>query len=57
MVLSESELKIKNNILNNCYIPAGLDEVWANACDVIEKDILDLLWAKINFYELIVHHQ
>ena len=47
------EAKIKNEMINKCYMEAGTDDSKSNACDLLEKDILDLLWINFNFAETI----
>lgn len=52
-----TETKLKKIMFFECYEPAGLNEDWAQGCDVLEKDLLDFLWAELNFYEIIEFNQ
>lgn len=37
----------------SCYLDAADNEVKSGACDVLEKDTIDLLWNSLPFHELI----
>lgn len=43
-------------MINNCYMPAteSLSVIqFEDACDCLEKDVLDLLWEEQNFYSVV----
>lgn len=48
-----TETKLKKVMFFQCYEIAGLDEEFAEGCDILEKDLLDFLWAELNFYDII----
>ena len=53
-IISKIEQRIRHLFIEECYKPAGLDEVFSNACDLLEKDCLNLLWEEFNFYKLLL---
>lgn len=52
-IISRADSKIRKHFIEDCYKVAGLDEVMSNGCDLLEKDILDLLWAELAFSHLV----
>ena len=43
-------------MIKNCYKEAGLTESFADSCDTLEKDILNLLWQEFDFPFLVNSH-
>jgi hypothetical protein len=52
-IIAKVEQRIRTLFIEECYKPAGLNEVFSSACDVLEKDCLTLLWEELNFYFLL----
>ena len=44
-------------MIKQCYEEAGENLVLSDACDLFEKDLNKLLWAEMNFYELMVFNK
>lgn len=51
-ILSRGDARAKEFFLEFCYKPAGTNEQFATACDVMEKDVLDLLWNAMDFVQI-----
>jgi hypothetical protein len=51
-ILSRGDARTKEFYLEYCYKPAGTNEQFATACDVMEKDVLDLLWNAMDFVQI-----
>jgi len=51
-VISKADSRIKHFFLEKCYKRAGFDEQFARACDLFEKDVLDLMWNGFDFVKL-----
>ena len=51
-ILSRGDARTKEFFLEYCYKPAGTNEQFATACDVMEKDVLDLLWNAMDFVQI-----
>jgi hypothetical protein len=51
-IISRGDAKVKENFLEHCYKPAGTNEQFATSCDIMEKDVLDMLWNAMNFVEI-----
>ena len=51
-ILSRGDARTKEFFLEFCYKPAGTNEQFATACDVMEKDVLDLLWNAMDFVQI-----
>ncbi len=56
-IIAIFESRIKDIMINMCYTTAGDNIEDTNACDIIEKDILDLLWLKFQFSETVEYHK
>lgn len=52
-IISRADSRIRKHFIEDCYKVAGLDNVMSNGCDLLEKDILDLLWAELAFSHLV----
>lgn len=53
-LLSRGDAKIRDLMIDLCYVPAGEDEIKSNACDLLEKDLLDLLWSSLKLVEMVI---
>jgi hypothetical protein len=56
-IQARADTALRTAMIRLCYNEAGADLVMDNACDLIERDALDLLWDELNFYELIDYHR
>lgn len=52
-ILSRGDSTIRLIMIDSCYLDAGVDEIKSNACDLVERDTLDLLWNSLPFQELL----
>lgn len=52
-VMSKSETKLKDFFIKHCYSLAGVDPIYTNACDILERDVLDFMWNGINFVKIV----
>lgn len=52
-ILSRGDSTVREIMIDSCYIDAGEDEIKSNACDLLEKDVIDLIWSQLPFHELI----
>lgn len=52
-ILSRVDSKIDQLMLEGCYKQAGLNLNFAQSCDLLQTDIIDILWANLNFFDLI----
>lgn len=48
-ILSRGDSTVKEIMFYSCYVDANSNEIKAAACDLLEKDILDLLWNSLPF--------
>lgn len=55
-ILSLYDSRIRKFMIKNCYKEAGLTESFADSCDTLEKDILNLLWQEFDFPFLVNSH-
>ena len=46
-LLSRGDAKVRDVMIDLCYVPAGEDDIKSLACDILEKDALDLLWSSL----------
>jgi hypothetical protein len=51
-VISRFDSKLRELMINMCYAEAGTDEHYSEACDLFEKDYLELLWACLKVNDL-----
>lgn len=56
-MIGRADKKIRDYLLEYCYKVAGLNEVQSNGCDILEKDVLDLLWIEMNIESTIDYHR
>ena len=52
-IISRGDARLKEYFLEFCYKPAGTNEQFATACDIMEKDVLDMLWNAMDFVEIV----
>ena len=52
-VMSKADEKVRKIFIDECYSPAGAIEEYSSSCDLMERDILDLLWNGLDFLNLI----
>ena len=55
-ILSIFERRIRNFMIEDCYTTAGADLGKQKSCDLLERDIIKLLWMEVDFYDLINEH-
>lgn len=51
-ILSDINDRIELTITAKCYEQAGINTLLAYGCDILIKDVLDLLWAGYNFFDI-----
>lgn len=56
-LIGRADKKIRDFLMRYCYEVAGTNEEQSNGCDVLERDMLDLLWQELNIYTTIDYHQ
>lgn len=56
-MISKVEKRIRHLFIEECYKPAGLNEVFSNSCDLLEKDCLNILWEELNFVKLLSNNK
>ena len=49
--------KIRDYMMTYCYKIAGMNAAQSAGCDVLEADVLELLWAEFNFETAIDYHR
>ena len=52
-VMAKADERIRKVFISDCYGPAGLVQEFSNSCDLMERDILDLLWNGMDFLGII----
>lgn len=43
-------------MIEDCYTAAGADLGKQKSCDLLERDIIKLLWMEVDFYDLVNEH-
>ena len=56
-IISKVDMMVNHDLNENCYKPAKLDKKKAKGCDIIKKDIMDLLWNEYNYPMIIEAHR
>ena len=56
-ILARADSTIRTDMISICYNEAGADLVMDNACDLLQKDALDLMWSELNFEILVEYHR
>ena len=52
-VMAKADEKIRRIFISDCYGPAGLVQEFSNSCDLMERDLLDLLWNGLDFIGIV----
>ena len=56
-ILSIANFVVKDIFVLKCFLIAGIDLVVADGCDLLQKDVLTLLWSELNFEALVDFHR
>jgi hypothetical protein len=56
-LLSRAETRVRRVMTDECYSDAGLDLSQSRSCDLVEKDVLELLWDEMNYPALVKYHK
>lgn len=56
-LLARGDSAVRDFMIQNCYTVAGVDLVLSNACDLVEKDVINLLWNELNYASLLDYHR
>lgn len=56
-LLARAESRVRRVMAEQCYSEAGLDLNQSRACDLMEKDMLELLWNEMNYPALLKFHK
>lgn len=51
-VMAKADTKIRHIFINHCYADAGTNEQFSTSCDLLERDIIDMLWTGLDFLSL-----
>ena len=52
-IMAKLDTKMRRMFISECYDPAGVIEEFSVGCDVLEKDVLDMMWNGLEFVELV----
>lgn len=52
-VMAKADTKVRQTFIEHCYNDAGVNEQFSTACDLLERDILDMLWNGLDFLGLV----
>lgn len=56
-IIARADSTLRTDMISICYNEAGADLIMDNACDLVQKDALDLMWSELNFEILIEYHR
>lgn len=56
-LIGRADKKIRDYMLANCYEVAQSNEAQSNGCDLLQRDVLDLLWDELNIEATIDYHR
>jgi hypothetical protein len=56
-LLARAESRVRRVMAEQCYSEAGLDLKQSRACDLMERDMLELLWDEMNYPALLKFHK
>ena len=56
-LLARAESRVRRVMADQCYSEAGLDLKQSRACDLMERDMLELLWSEMNYPALLKYHK
>jgi hypothetical protein len=51
-VMAKADTKVRQIFITHCYASAGTDEQFSTACDLMERDVIDMLWNGLDFVAL-----
>lgn len=52
-VMARLDTKVRKTFIKECYELAGTVEEFSEGCDVMERDVIDMLWNGLEFVELV----
>lgn len=52
-VMARLDTKVRKTFIRDCYEHAGVVEEFSEGCDVMERDVIDMLWNGLEFVELV----
>ena len=52
-IMSKGDQTVREIMIYFCYVIAEEDEVSSNACDLVERDILEALWKGLPFHRIL----
>jgi hypothetical protein len=52
-VMARLDTKVRKTFIKECYELAGVVEEFSEGCDVLERDVIDMLWNGLEFVELV----
>lgn len=56
-ILARADSIVRSRLVENCFKPAGADLIQSAGCDLLQKDVVQLLWAELNYYLLPDYHR
>lgn len=56
-ILARVDSIIQTQMVEGCFKVAGTDLVFSGACDLLQKDVLNLVWAELNYHALVDYHR
>lgn len=56
-ILARVDSIVQSEMIESCFKVAGVDLVFSSACDLLQKDALNLLWSELNYHALIDYHR
>ena len=56
-LLSMVEEKINRELFQHCYHRARNNTLFAYGCDLLSKDIIDLLWREFNYFDIVANNK
>lgn len=51
-IIAKADYRFRSFFVDFCYLPAGENEAWSKGCDLLEKDMLDMMWGCLDFIHL-----
>lgn len=52
-IMSRGDQTVREIMIQFCYVDAGEDEIKSNACDLVERDVIDALWRGLPFHRIL----
>lgn len=56
-ILSVIDSKVTAEVFSHCYHKAGTNTLIAYGCDVLSRDIMDMLWNEYNFFDIVMENK